>query len=104
MHQEPRSQSSRTTKSPASKRSATLHPTCRHDPARTRLLRGTTNRRHGTLSLLAGIDLLTGRVHARVEDRHRSREFVGFLKQVDVAYPPETAIILDRHSAAGTLL
>jgi transposase len=58
-------------------------------------------RRHGTLSLLAGIDLLTGRVHARVEDRHRSREFVGFLKQVDVAYPPETAIklILDNHSA-----
>jgi hypothetical protein len=58
-------------------------------------------RRHGTLSLLAGIDLLTGRVHARVEDRHRSREFVGFLKQVDVAYPPKTAIklILDNHSA-----
>jgi hypothetical protein len=24
--------------------------------------------RHGTLSLLAGIDLLTGHVHARVED------------------------------------
>jgi transposase len=57
--------------------------------------------RHGTLSLLAGIDLLTGCVHARVEDRHRSREFVGFLKQLDAAYPPETAIklILDNHSA-----
>jgi transposase len=57
--------------------------------------------RHGTLSLLAGIDLLTGRVHARVEDRHRSREFVGFLQQLDAAYPPETAIklILDNHSA-----
>jgi transposase len=57
--------------------------------------------RHGTLSLLAGIDLLTGRVHARVEDRHRSREFVSFLKQLDAAYPPETAIklILDNHSA-----
>src|SRR6201993_4816073 len=34
-------------------------------------------KRHGTLSLLAGIDLLTGKVHARVEERHRSREFVG---------------------------
>jgi transposase len=57
--------------------------------------------RHGTLSLLAGIDLLTGRVHARVEDRHRSREFVSFLKQLDAAYPPETAIklILDNHPA-----
>ena len=34
----------------------------------------------GTLSLLAGIDLLTGKVHALVKDRHRSREFVEFLK------------------------
>jgi transposase len=58
-------------------------------------------KRHGTLSLLAGIDLLTGRVHARVEDRHRSREFVAFLKQLDATYPPQTAIklILDNHSA-----
>ena len=34
----------------------------------------------GTLSLFAGIDLLTGKVHALVKDRHRSREFVEFLK------------------------
>ncbi|HEV3424195.1 MAG TPA: IS630 family transposase [Acetobacteraceae bacterium] len=58
-------------------------------------------KRHGTLSLLAGIDLLTGQVHASVEDRHRSREFVGFLKKLDAAYPADTAIkvILDNHSA-----
>src|ERR1700688_2652439 len=58
-------------------------------------------KRHGTLSLLAGIDLLTGKVHARVEERHRSREFVAFLKLLDAAYPTETAIklILDNHSA-----
>jgi len=58
-------------------------------------------KRHGTLSLLAGIDLLTGHVHASIEDRHRSREFVGFLKQLDAAYPTQTAIklILDNHSA-----
>jgi hypothetical protein len=37
-------------------------------------------KRHGTLSLLAGIDLLSGQVHACVEDRHRSREFIGFSK------------------------
>jgi len=48
-------------------------------------------KRHGTLSLLAGIDLLTGKVHASVEGRHRSREFVGFLKQLDAAYPTDTA-------------
>jgi hypothetical protein len=35
-------------------------------------------KRHGTLSLLAGIDLLTGKVHALVRDRHRSREFIEF--------------------------
>jgi transposase len=58
-------------------------------------------KRHGTLSLLAGIDLLTGTVHARVEERHRSREFIGFLKLLDTAYPADTAIklILDNHSA-----
>ena len=58
-------------------------------------------KRHGTLSLLAGIDLLTGKVHALVRDRHRSREFIEFLKLLDAAYPASTAIklILDNHSA-----
>ena len=58
-------------------------------------------KRHGTLSLLAGIDLLTGKVHACVEERHRSREYVSFLKRLDAAYPTDTAIklILDNHSA-----
>jgi hypothetical protein len=58
-------------------------------------------KRHGTVSLLAGIDLLTGKVHALVKDRHRSREFVEFLKLLHKAYPTHTAIklILDNHSA-----
>src|SRR4030081_3918114 len=58
-------------------------------------------KRHGTLSLLAGIDLLTGKVHALVKERHRSREFIEFLKLLDTAYPARTAIklILDNHSA-----
>jgi transposase len=58
-------------------------------------------KRHGTLSLLAGIDLLTGKVHALVRDRHRSREFIEVLKLLDAAYRPHTAIkvILDNHSA-----
>ena len=58
-------------------------------------------KRHGTLSLLAGIDLLTGKVHALVRDRHRSREFIEFLKLLDAAYPASTTIklILDNHSA-----
>jgi len=50
---------------------------------------------------MAGIDLLSGHVHALVKDRHRSREFIEFLKLVDAAYPADTAIeiILDNHSA-----
>jgi transposase len=58
-------------------------------------------KRHGTVSLLAGIDLITGTIHAVVKDRHRSREFIEFLKLLDAAYPAHTAIklILDNHSA-----
>jgi transposase len=57
--------------------------------------------RHGTLTLMAGIDLLTGHVHALVKERHRSREFIEFLKLLDAAYPADTAIevILDNHAA-----
>jgi transposase len=58
-------------------------------------------KRHGTVTLMAGIDLLSGKVHALVKDRHRSREFIEFLKVLDTAYPGHTAIhfILDNHSA-----
>ncbi len=58
-------------------------------------------KRHGTVSLLAGIDLVSGKIHALVRNRHRSREFIEFLKLADAAYPAHTAIkvILDNHSA-----
>ena len=57
--------------------------------------------RYGTVSLLAGIDLLTGKVIGVVADRHRSREFVAFLKILDQSYPDQATIriILDNHSA-----
>lgn len=63
--------------------------------------RGHDHKRHGTLSLLADIDLLTGQVHASIENRHRSREFIGFLMKFDATYPTKAAIkvILDNHSA-----
>src|SRR5208282_1753983 len=58
-------------------------------------------KRDGTVSLLAGIDPLTARIHALVKDRHRSRESIEFLQLLDAAYPTHTAIklILDNHSA-----
>ena len=57
--------------------------------------------RHGTLSLMAAIDLLSGHVHGHVVERHRSREFVQFLTLLDQYYKPEVHIkvILDNHSA-----
>lgn len=57
--------------------------------------------RHGTLSLLAGIDLVTGKVIGSVEERHRSREFVDFLQDLDAHYDPDLRIqvVLDNHSA-----
>ena len=81
---------------------ATTAPDLPPEPGRRpSLAREFEYKRHGTVSLLAGIDLLTGKVHALVKDRHRSREFVEFLKLLDKAYPSRTAIklILDNHSA-----
>jgi len=59
------------------------------------------DKRHGTLSILASLDLHDGHVVARVEERHRSREFVALLKDLDAYYPSEVTIriILDNHSA-----
>ncbi len=57
--------------------------------------------RHGTVSILAGIDLHSGHIIANIEDRHRSVEFISLLRRLD-AYYPEGAIIrvvLDNHSA-----
>lgn len=58
-------------------------------------------KRYGMLSLLVGIDLVTGEVIGSVEDRHRSCEFVDFLRRLDARYSPELRIqiILDNHSA-----
>jgi transposase len=58
-------------------------------------------KRHGTLSILASLDLHDGHVVARVEERHRSREFVALLKDLDAYYPTGVTIrvILDNHSA-----
>jgi transposase len=58
-------------------------------------------KRLGTCSILAALDLHTGRVTARVERRHRSREFVTLLKDLDEYYPQDCTIrvILDNHSS-----
>lgn len=57
--------------------------------------------RHGTLSLLAAIDLLTGEAIPLVSETHKSSDFIQFLKKLDVHYPKQDKIqiILDNHSA-----
>jgi transposase len=57
--------------------------------------------RHGTLSLWAGIDLWNGEVLGLVRERHRSAEFIEFLRLLDARYPAEARIrlVLDHHSA-----
>lgn len=68
------------------------HPTVARDHQYKRL---------GTMTLMAGIDLLTGHIHGQMTDRHRSCEFIDFLRSLDEAYPQNMTIrmILDNHSA-----
>ena len=58
-------------------------------------------KRMGTVSILAALDLHDGHVIARVEDRHRSAEFILLLKDLDAYYPQDAIIrlVLDNHSA-----
>ncbi len=58
-------------------------------------------KRHGTVFILASLDLHDGHVVARVEGRHRSREFIALLKDLDAHYPAGVTIriILDNHLA-----
>lgn len=58
-------------------------------------------KRHGTLSLIAAIDLLTGHILGIVRPRHRSREFIELLKKLHAHYPRDWKIrlILDNHSS-----
>lgn len=57
--------------------------------------------RHGTVSILAALDLHSGEIIANVEARHRSVEFIALLKRLDEHYPSEAIIrvVLDNHSA-----
>ena len=58
-------------------------------------------KRLGTVSLLAGLDLLTGEIIPSVSDSHKSSDFIEWLKKADAAYPEHDTIrlILDNHSA-----
>lgn len=61
-------------------------------------------KRHGTASLYAAFDIATGEVIGRVTQRHRSKEFVAFLRQIDKAITQEVELhlILDNSSTHKT--
>lgn len=58
-------------------------------------------RRLGTLSLLAGLDLLTGEAIPYVSESHKSSDFIELLKKLDAKYPAGDVIriVCDNHSA-----
>ena len=58
-------------------------------------------KRLGTVSILGALDLQEGHVFAQVHERHRSKEFISLLKELDNHYPKDMTIriILDNHSA-----
>ena len=61
-------------------------------------------KRNGTASLYAAFNILSGEVIAKVTDRHRAKEFIEFLKQIDKSTPEDLDlhIILDNLSAHKT--
>ena len=60
-------------------------------------------KRHGTASLYAAFDIATGEVIGRVTKRHRSKEFLAFLRQIDAAIPElDLHLILDNSSTHKT--
>jgi len=53
-------------------------------------------KRNGTVQLYAALEVQAGRVIPRIEERHRSREFLAFMNDLLYAYPSaELHVILD---------
>jgi putative transposase len=57
-------------------------------------------KRHGTTTLFAALDVLTGQVLAQCKPRHRHQEFLGFLRAIEAAVPSDLDIhlIVDNYS------
>jgi transposase len=56
--------------------------------------------RHGTTTLFAALNVATGKVTARTQNRHRHQEFLIFLRQVTRAYPDvDLHLVMDNYAA-----
>jgi transposase len=60
--------------------------------------------RHGTTTLFAALDVATGEVIGKCFQRHRSREFLRFLKTIDEAVPEglDIHLVLDNYATHKT--
>ena len=60
--------------------------------------------RHGTTSLFAALDIATGFVIGKCYKRHRAKEFLAFLKEIDAAVEPDLDIhlIMDNYATHKT--
>ena len=63
------------------------------------ILRDPEYKRLGTVSLIAGVNLNTGEIYGKTFDRHRSLEYIKFLKELDSKIDPKKTIrlIADNH-------
>ena len=61
-------------------------------------------KRHGTTSLFAALDVATGRVIGKCYRRHRAREFLDFLKEIDRRVPEglDVHIVMDNYATHKT--
>lgn len=60
--------------------------------------------RHGTTSLFAALDVATGRVISSLKQRHRSEEFLAFLRKIEREVPKglDIHIVLDNYATHKT--
>ncbi|MDR6678891.1 IS630 family transposase [Pseudomonas oryzihabitans] len=60
--------------------------------------------RHGTTSLFAALDMATGEVIGQLKRRHRSTEFLAFLKEIDARVPQDVPVhlIMDNYATHKT--
>ena len=61
-------------------------------------------KRHGTTSLFAALDVATGKVMGMCVPKHRSKEFLAFLKRIDADVPAglDVHLILDNYATHKT--
>jgi transposase/transcriptional regulator with XRE-family HTH domain len=81
----------------ALERSAPLLPLGPHIPAR----QTADYYRHGTTTVFAALDMLSGKVKGNINKTHKSKDFIGFLKKLDRECEKGKVlhIILDNYSA-----